>query len=372
MSNHALHIVSFDVPFPADYGGVIDVFYKIKALAEAGVEIHLHTYQYGRKAAPELNKYCKTVQYYKRNNTLAKQISILPFVVASRNNEQLLTNLLKDDLPILFEGLHTCYFINHPELKNRTKIIRMHNVEHDYYNYLSKNEPKLWKRAFYKLEAGKLNRYEKTIDYASKIVTISEGDYYYFRKLHNNTYYIPGSHPYKKVESLPGKGDFILYHGNLSVPENIEAIHFILNEIVPKSEHKFVIAGKNPVKSLIQKAQNLKNVELIANPHENKMQQLIKQAHIHFLPSVQNTGLKLKLLYSLFSGRFVIANKTTVDNSGLAHLCIEKNSAEQMISSINNCMKMDFTEKDIASRKKGLKPYLPENFQEEWVNVIFG
>ena len=27
-----VHIVSFNVPYPADYGGVIDVFYKLKSL----------------------------------------------------------------------------------------------------------------------------------------------------------------------------------------------------------------------------------------------------------------------------------------------------------------------------------------------------
>ncbi|MEI7802398.1 MAG: mannosyltransferase, partial [Bacteroidota bacterium] len=42
-----LHIISFNVPYPPDYGGVIDVYYKIKALKEAGVKIHLHCYEYG-------------------------------------------------------------------------------------------------------------------------------------------------------------------------------------------------------------------------------------------------------------------------------------------------------------------------------------
>ena len=32
-----LHIVSFNVPWPADYGGVIDVNYRIKALWASGV-----------------------------------------------------------------------------------------------------------------------------------------------------------------------------------------------------------------------------------------------------------------------------------------------------------------------------------------------
>ena len=49
-----LHIISFDIPWPANYGGVIDVFYKAKALSEKGVKVHLHCFQYGRKPNPFL------------------------------------------------------------------------------------------------------------------------------------------------------------------------------------------------------------------------------------------------------------------------------------------------------------------------------
>ena len=55
-SGKDIHIVSFNVPYPADYGGVIDVYYKLKALAALGIRVHLHCYQYGRAASPELDK----------------------------------------------------------------------------------------------------------------------------------------------------------------------------------------------------------------------------------------------------------------------------------------------------------------------------
>jgi hypothetical protein len=49
-----LHIISFDVPYPANYGGVIDVFYKLKNLHKAGVKIILHCFEYGRGEQKEL------------------------------------------------------------------------------------------------------------------------------------------------------------------------------------------------------------------------------------------------------------------------------------------------------------------------------
>ena len=44
ISKNQLHIVSFDVPYPPNYGGVIDVFYKLKALFDLGIEIYFHTF----------------------------------------------------------------------------------------------------------------------------------------------------------------------------------------------------------------------------------------------------------------------------------------------------------------------------------------
>ena len=37
MPDKHLHIVSFSIPYPANYGGVIDVFYKLVALHKAGI-----------------------------------------------------------------------------------------------------------------------------------------------------------------------------------------------------------------------------------------------------------------------------------------------------------------------------------------------
>ena len=53
-----LHVVSFQVPFPADYGGVIEVFYKLRALKQAGVDVILHCFCYkGRKEEKILEQY---------------------------------------------------------------------------------------------------------------------------------------------------------------------------------------------------------------------------------------------------------------------------------------------------------------------------
>ena len=68
MTDNHLHIIAFDVPYPANYGGVIDVFYRVKALSEAGVKVHLHCFEYGR-GEQEILKRCHEVKYYKRDTS---------------------------------------------------------------------------------------------------------------------------------------------------------------------------------------------------------------------------------------------------------------------------------------------------------------
>src|ERR1700751_5076821 len=122
-----LHIISFDVPYPAHYGGVIDVFYKLVSLHKAGVKIILHCMEYGRGEQKELEKYCEKVHYYKRKTSFLHQLSSVPYIVKSRTSTQLINKLLKDEYPILFEGLHTCYYLSDKRLAKRKKIYRESN-----------------------------------------------------------------------------------------------------------------------------------------------------------------------------------------------------------------------------------------------------
>ncbi|MFN5345980.1 MAG: glycosyltransferase family 1 protein, partial [Bacteroidota bacterium] len=108
MDKH-LNIVAFDNPYPPTYGGVIDVYYKINALAKQGIKIHLHYYSNKKDIALELKNICDEIFIYNREKGLTKQFSKYPYIVLSRSSEELIKNLAKNNYPVLFEGLHTTY-----------------------------------------------------------------------------------------------------------------------------------------------------------------------------------------------------------------------------------------------------------------------
>ena len=147
-AERAIHIVSFDVPFPPDYGGVIDVYYKIKALNDAGIRTHLHCFAYGRQPKSELAKLCASVNYYPRQTQKSLLFNTLPYIVLSRKSPELKTRLLADEFPILMEGMHTTFLLPDPDLASRTRVVRMHNIEHEYYEHLAQAERNVFKRYY--------------------------------------------------------------------------------------------------------------------------------------------------------------------------------------------------------------------------------
>ena len=49
--------------------------------------------------------------------------SVTPAALLTRSSEKLMKNLLKDNYPILFEGLHTCFFLDDKRIRKRRKIV---------------------------------------------------------------------------------------------------------------------------------------------------------------------------------------------------------------------------------------------------------
>ncbi len=345
------------MPWPPDYGGVMDVFYKIKALHAAGVKVHLHCFEYGRVQSEVLNDYCEEVYYYPRSAMWKGLLSDKPFIVQSRDNPALLVNLKKNSYPILFEGLHCCNFLNDEALRFRNKILRMHNNEAEYYLNLGKTERKFFKQLYFFAEYRRLMKFERVLAYANEVLCISKPETLFYVKRFKNCKYLAAFHGNETVTSKIGKGEFVLYHGNLEVNENKSAALYIVNEIFSSLPIPLIIAGNNPDAELIAAVAKHKHIELIANPSQEKMFALIESAHVNYLPTFQSTGIKLKLLNALFRGRFCVVNSMMVAETGLAEACFIADDIAAIQSRIQALMQTDFTEHDILNRKSILSSF---------------
>jgi glycosyltransferase involved in cell wall biosynthesis len=321
----------------------------------------LHCFEYGRAEVLSLERICEKVFYYKRNMDKTNLLNPLPFVVATRSSEKMIENLLRDKHPILFEGLHSCFHLNDERLNSRVKIVRTHNIEHDYYKNLEKVEKSFFKKIYFGMEAKKLQRFEKVLNKASHVAAISSADTEQLSARYKNVHHISAFHPNEEVKIKEGMGKFCLYHGNLEIGENNLAALYLVNNVFSKINIPLIIAGRKPSDELVNAVSEHANIQLKANINTQDIDELIREAQINVLPTFQATGIKLKLLAALFTGKHCIVNSVMVENTGLEQLCSIQNSPEEMAKEISRLFEIPF---DMQEKQKR-EAVLSGNFSNE-------
>jgi hypothetical protein len=93
---------------------------------------------------------------------------------------------------------------------------------------------------------------------------------------------------------------------------------------------------------------------LIENPETIVMEQLIRHAHIHLLITFKATGLKLKLLKSIFSGRFCLVNEAMVAGTDLGQFCQFAASPDEFRKEVIRLFSIPFDEHEVNRREKKL------------------
>jgi hypothetical protein len=162
--------------------------------------------------------------------------------------------------------------------------------------------------------------------------------------------YLPPFTGWSRVESQEGEGTFCLYHGNLSVPENENAARWLLKEVFDKLELPFVVAGKRPSASLRRLAHRKNHTCIVEDPSARELEDLVRRAQVHVLPSLSSTGVKFKLLNAVFSGRHVLANAPMLQDTGMEAVCHVGVDAESFRTKLGGLFRRAFKGDDIRSR----------------------
>lgn len=340
-----MHIVCLDAPSPPNYGGAIDMYYKVKALAETGRRITLHYFQYRHgRGAGNLEKYCAAIHAYPRKSFLRSKSFQQPFIVQSRINAELIARLNEDDSPVLLEGLHCAGIL--PGLRSPQQVVlRMHNEEASYYHHLAQAEPNFIKRFYFRRESRLLQRFQHAMNKEVKLACLAETDMSVFQDTYGfkDIHFVPCFLPWQQVQGLTGKGDYCLYHGNLSVSENEEAALWLIQQVFSKLALPLRIAGSGISERVIKAAAAHSHITLINGPSIREIDSLIANAQVNLLPSLNRTGVKLKLLNALFNGRFCLANGAGVAGSKIESGVVVREDPAEWIEEIKRLFTREFT-----------------------------
>lgn len=326
-----------EVPYPP-IGGRNGVYNRIVQLSKNN-RIFLFSIAYNQSEkidTCEMEKYCKSVNFYDRSEhrvgTLVKSV-FYPFSVASRYRRDICRDLEKT---IKREGIDLV-IVDFPNMarnvlslaKKYPEIvftINEHNVEYVRMRGMQAVEsiPK-YKRVMYYLESLRLELYEKRI-YKSNIfkaITFFSNDDCAFFK--SNVKYgnsilktIPlGANDYRK-EPLMLNNKTLLFVGRLdhiAIP-NVEAMIWFVASVWPLvkkkiPDAKLVIAGANPEEQIL----SMRSKDITIIPNFSDMEGIYDMTDIVIMPLLSGGGVKGKLLEAVAFRKYVVSTQHGIEGT---------------------------------------------------------
>lgn len=348
MPGSDMHIVTFAVPFPARYGGAIDVWHRISALQAKGVRIQLHCFVYDSfTPQPELQEVASQVHYYPRVIWPALFEAGQPYIVTSRKSRELLNRLSLDRLPILFEGIHTTGFVS--ELHDRVLLLRSHNIEHEYYTELADRTQGM-RSLIYRRESLCLADYEKDIARSfDAVLAISPHDQEWYAHRGAKAVLLPPFHGEETIDVPSGRGTYILYQGDLSLEINQHAVLHLLRQLQSVAEIPIVIAGRSGSKEFEDRLLVHPNLKRYADVSPENMKAIIQDAQVILVHSLHGSGMKIKFFPALYHGRFVAATRCSQTDTGLDQ-AIQWYEPDAVADVIQSLWPTEFSESRIKER----------------------
>ncbi|MEO6130686.1 MAG: hypothetical protein ABIQ02_02475, partial [Saprospiraceae bacterium] len=344
-----LHIISFGVPYPANYGGAIDVWNRSRALHREGLRIMLHCFVYSSfKPHDAIKEVVSEVHYYPRISWPALLNPGQPYIVASRKNPMLLKRLKNDNAPILFEGIHTTGYMD--DLKGRKLLLRAHNIEHQYYSCLAKDSQR-FQYLFFQREALALERYEgNNASSFDAVFAISKGDKAWYDGKMTKCMFLPVFHGFEEINVPSGRGKYLLYQGDLSIESNQKSLFELLNLIPRNAQYPMVVAGKSGEEGFEQKLIKYPNLIRETNVTTDRMAELIRDAQIILIHSRHPSGMKVKIFPALYQGRFIAANENSLTHTDLDKALHIYPLVQELGSLLKKLWPMEFSASHAAER----------------------
>lgn len=94
---------------------------------------------------------------------------------------------------------------------------------------------------------------------------------------------------------------------------------------------------------------------------------------MNILVTFQATGLKLKLLNTLYNGRHCLVNPLMLQGTGLEPLCVIGENADELKAALDKLQGVPFTQKEIEKRQELLNRTFANSINaDRLIEAIFG
>ena len=338
-------VVGNRVPWPLHDGGAVATYRMLEALSAQGNQLTYFTYNTQKHFVSEekiheyfpfcevitvpLNAQVSPLSAFKNlfsrgSYFLERYFNVgasaqLTALIAERNFDLIqIEGLYSFPLlskPIWFWGEPLCLAI--PELRQSgvPVVYRAHNVEHEIWMRLAKNESNWLKRAYLNIQSKRLRKEElKAIQSIDAVVGISQTDCDYFGANNTNKVhlYLPSVKTALKVE-IKIQPAAIFHIGSMEWDANVQGVTWFLSKVWPRLKSEvpdlvFHVAGKG-----IMAHKNLFFQTDVINHGEVSNATTFMQAHgIGVVPLLAGSGIRMKLIESLSLGIPCVATPIAV------------------------------------------------------------
>ncbi|MEM6751494.1 MAG: glycosyltransferase [Cyanobacteria bacterium P01_C01_bin.38] len=328
-------LVCHDIPYPAIHGGRIDMWRRIKAFAQIGVELQLICWfdkVPQREEVAEIKKYVDSTYFipfkhdlystgYRLLNLLRYPLEVTSRLVVGKQLEHLVSQVraFKPHL-VWLDGIHGGDVASKLSHQFDIPIVtRNHNIEHLYYQRLFSSATGTSKVKRY-LSVSHLEAYEKSLLKDSLLFYDISAEDLKFWKSHgfkNGRYLPPLMEIYqsRKQDKFDQKIDVeseydVVFLGNLYSNNNVAGIVWFLTQVLPEiriqiPNIKVLIAGAKPINKIRQLCEDTDGVDLSINPPSST--EIYNSGRVLINPVLTGSGVSIKSLEMLMTGKPIVS-----------------------------------------------------------------
>lgn len=201
-------------------------------------------------------------------------------------------------------------------------ILFQHNVETVLWERMLASEPSRLKRLLYRLEAGRMRRYEcSSIGKFQRVIAVSEQDRAYMSQFMptDKISVVPTGvdlEQYRAISGGQASGPLVMFTGTMNFEPNMDGVEYFCREIWPRvlkavPNARFRIVGKEPVASV----RRLESETVEVTGTVPSVAEHLRQAWVLVVPLRMGGGTRLKIYEGMAMGRAIVS--TSIGAEGL-------------------------------------------------------
>jgi glycosyltransferase involved in cell wall biosynthesis len=262
-------------------------------------------------------------------------------------------------------------------------VMFTHNVEAEIFRRHSEVARNPIKRAIWRNQAVKMERYERDLlPRYTCVVAVAGRDKSHFQRMYGveNISMIPTGvdldyFTFKKSLTLEGhNGGTVVFTGSMDWMANVDGVEFFMDAVWPavslaRSEAKCVIVGRSPPQTLVERARALRlNWEFTGFVED--VRPFVHNAHVYVVPLRVGGGTRIKIYEAMAMGCPVVSTRIGVEGLPVEHdrHYLEADSGEAMAAAILSLL--DDRERS-ARLSLQARAYVEENMSAGGVATLF-